>query len=66
MIQQTQKPLNNLQLELLKIYSTGISDETLMELRKVIAHFLLERARDEADKVWAAKNYSEQSIEQWF
>ncbi|MBP6663990.1 MAG: hypothetical protein KA168_01740 [Chitinophagales bacterium] len=51
-------------MELLKIYSTGISDETLMELRKVIAHFLLERARDEADKVWAAKNYSEQSIEQ--
>ena len=31
------KPLTNVQMELLKIYSTGLSDETLLELNKVIS-----------------------------
>ena len=32
-------PLSNVQLELLKLYATGVSDETLLELKKTMAKF---------------------------
>lgn len=56
-------PLSNMQMELLKLYSTGIDDEHLNDLRKVIAKFLLEKARKKADKIWDEKCYSQETIE---
>jgi hypothetical protein len=42
-------------MELLKLYSTGVSDETLLELKKVMAKFFLEKLRNQADQVWEEK-----------
>ena len=36
-------PLSNVQLELLKLYATGVTDETLLELKKTLAKFFLDR-----------------------
>ena len=62
-MEQTQRPLSNVQLELLKIYSAGVNDQTLIDLKKVIAEFFMEKARTEADKIWSEKNYSIEEIE---
>ena len=59
------QPLSNLQLELLKVYSSGIPDEWLLDIREMIARYMLEKARDEADKLWKEKGYSEKTIEKW-
>ncbi len=59
------QPLSNLQLELLKVYSAGVPDEWLLDIREMIARYMLEKARDEADKVWKEKGYSEKTIEKW-
>ena len=59
------QPLSNIQLELLKVYSAGVPDEWLAEIREMLARYMLEKARDEADKVWQAKGYSEKTIEKW-
>ena len=55
-------PLSNIQFELLKLFTQKIPEEHLMELKRVIANFLLEKARDKADKIWEQKGYSEETI----
>lgn len=52
-------PLSNVQLELLKLYAAGVSDETLMELKMTMARFFLDRMRKSADRVWEEKGYSD-------
>jgi hypothetical protein len=55
-------PLSNVQIELLKLYSTGVSDETLIDLKKTMAKFFLDRLRKTADKIWEEKGYSDAQI----
>ena len=66
MVLQTPPPLlSNIQIELLKLYSVGVSDEVLLELKKVMSKFLMQQMRDEAGKVWLEKSYSEKDINKW-
>lgn len=58
-------PLSNMQMELLKLYSAGVPDEYLAEIKEMIARFLLAKARDEAGKVWQEKNYSDETADKW-
>lgn len=57
--------LSNIQIELLNLYSVGVSDETLLELKKIISQFLMQKLREEAGKVWVEKQYSETDINNW-
>jgi hypothetical protein len=57
-------PLSNIQVELLKLFSVDISDKELLELRTIMVNFFLERARDKADIIWKAKNYSNEQLMQ--
>ncbi|QJD81121.1 hypothetical protein [Spirosoma rhododendri] len=50
-------PLTNVQAELLKVFSRQIPDEDLMELRQVMAKFLLQKSRQRADVIWQDKGY---------
>ena len=38
-------PLSNIQLELLKLYATGVSDDTLLELKELMSQFLMQKLR---------------------
>lgn len=57
-------PLSNVQAELLKLFSAEIPENHLVELKKVIAKFLLDKARDKADAIWDEKGYSEEKLQQ--
>ena len=59
------QPLSNLQLELLKVYSAGVPDEWLIDIREMLARYMLQKARDEADKIWIQKEFSEETIKKW-
>jgi hypothetical protein len=65
MMVETKQPLSNIQMELLRLYATGISDEHLLELKQVIAQFLREKARQKADAIWEQKGYSEKTVKNW-
>lgn len=52
-------PFSNVQMELLKIYSVGVDEKTLLELKKEMARFFLNKVREGADKVWNEKGYSD-------
>ena len=57
--------LSNLQLELLRLYGNDVSEETLLEVKKVLAKYFADKATEEMDKVWEEKNLTEQDMIDW-
>jgi len=57
-----QPPLSNVQVELLKLFSVDLPESELLELKSMMAKFLLERARDSADAIWDKKGYSDEEL----
>ena len=57
-----QPPLSNVQVELLKLFTTEIPEADLLELKKIMAKFLLYKGRDKADLVWDEKGYSDDKL----
>ncbi len=55
-------PFSNVQVELLKLYQTGVPDEYLEDLKILIARFLFTKARAKADKIWDAKGYTDEIL----
>ena len=56
------QPFTNLQLELLKIYARQIPEEELMEIRRLLAQYFMDKASDLADEIWEEKNLTEEDI----
>ncbi len=59
------QPLSNVQEELLKLYSTDLSDAELHELKLLLSKFYALKASHAADKIWVKKNYSDSIVEDW-
>ena len=62
MIAEVKAPLSNMQMELMKLYSTGVPDEYLNDIRILVAKFLFAKARAKADQIWDEKSYSDDLI----
>lgn len=59
------QPLTNAQIELLKIYSTNISESDLKELKDLLAKFYANKAIVQANKVWEEKALTNETMENW-
>ena len=59
------KPLSNIQMELLKLYSMDIEDKDLLQFKNYLAQFFMQKAIDEADKIWDEKGYSNELMDEW-
>ena len=57
--------LSNVQLELLKLYSTNLSEKDLTALKKLLAKFYAERAIQTADQIWEQKKLSNKDMATW-
>ncbi len=51
----SQKPLSNMQLALLKLYATDVSEEDLKVIQRLIARYFAEKATALADADFAEK-----------
>ncbi len=60
-----QAPLNALQLELLKLYSTGVSSEELLEVKRLLARYFGRKAIQSADQVWDENQFSDKDMDAW-
>jgi hypothetical protein len=47
--------MSNLQLELLRLYGNGVSEENLLEIKTILAKYFADKATDAMDKVWKKK-----------
>lgn len=55
--------LSNVQLELLKLYSTNLSEEDLQELKLLLARFYAEKAIQLANQIWDEKGFSDADVD---
>ncbi|BAP58183.1 hypothetical protein THII_3886 [Thioploca ingrica] len=58
-------PLTNLQMELLELYNTNLTEQDLNELKLLLAHFYANKAIQQADKIWDERNFSPTDMEKW-
>lgn len=60
-----QSILTNTQLEMLKLFSTNLSEIELLELKEVIAGFYAQKSIDFANQVWQEKKLNQADMESW-
>lgn len=58
-------PLSNVQLELLKIFSTDLSETDLLELKAQLAKFYAEKSIELANQVWEDKGLTDADMDKW-
>jgi hypothetical protein len=63
MTAQIQSPFTNLQMEMIHLFAKELPESQLLEIKTLIAKYLLEKTRDAADAAWDKKNYSQKTIE---
>ncbi len=57
--------LTKLQLEILKIYSTDISEDELKELKIILADYYAKKAIQAADDFYQKNNLTDSDMELW-
>jgi len=57
--------LSNIQKELLKLYANNVSEETLLEIKQILAKYFAEKATSAMDEFWDENNLTEQTMIDW-
>ena len=57
------QPLSNVQLELLKTFSHKLSENELLELKKILVSFFAKRLIQQADSVWSKEGWKDEDID---
>ena len=63
-MQNTDQPLTNVQLEILKAFSFNLSDKELTELKELLAKYFAERAIQGANKVWDKEQWTDEKVDE--
>lgn len=59
---QQMPPLTNVQLELLKVFAMGVSEEDVREIRRMLARYFMQKSVAEATKVWKSQGYTAEQL----
>ena len=57
--------LSNVQLEILKLYSTDLSFSELLEFKQELANFFAKKAIQDADRIWEQKGLTNDCMDTW-
>lgn len=57
--------LTNLQLELIKYFRYEVSEEELLEIKRMLAAFFAKRAMDRVDEIWEERGWSDETMDAW-
>jgi hypothetical protein len=57
--------LSNLQLELLNIYSIGVTDEQLTDIKTLLAKYFAEQIKSRTARIWKEKKYDAALMNEW-
>ncbi len=64
-MQAAKQPFSNIQIELMKIYSTNLSDTELKELKDILAQFYAKKSIKSANKAWKEKKLNDDIMDKW-
>ena len=57
--------LSNVQMELIKLYSTDLNHDELIELKELLVSHFSQKAIDEAGNIWEEKKLTEKTMDDW-
>jgi hypothetical protein len=57
--------LSNVQIELLKLYATDLSEEDLQELKNQLAQFYARKSIQAANEAWQQKGLTQEDMDKW-
>jgi predicted metal-binding transcription factor (methanogenesis marker protein 9) len=60
-----QKPMSNIQLELLKVFASNISDDEVLEIKDMLAQYFAKKSIEAANKAWVEKGLSNDIMDEW-
>lgn len=63
MTAQLHSPFTNLQMEMINLFAKEVPEPQLLEIKSMVARYLLEKARDAADAAWDSKGYTQTTID---
>ena len=58
-------PLTNVQIELMKLFNTNLSENELIELKDLLSRFYANKAITEADAIWDEKGLTDEDMDKW-
>ena len=58
-------PLSNVQVELLKLFRTNLSEQELLELKDLLVRFYSDKIMKEADAIWDEKGLTNDDMDNW-
>lgn len=58
-----QTPLNNIQLEILNLFSRDLEENELKEIKKILVQYLAKKATRLANEVWEEKDWTQEDME---
>ncbi len=58
-------PLTNVQIELMKLYSTGLSENDLEDLKTLLAKFYAGKAISLANEIWDQRGLTDADMDKW-
>jgi hypothetical protein len=58
-------PLSNLQLELLKLYSFGISAEEMLEVKRLLGQHFADRLATQASAAYREQGWTTATLDAW-
>lgn len=57
--------LSNVQIELLKLFATDLSEEDLQELKDQLAQFYARKSVQKANEAWQEKGLTQEDLDKW-
>jgi hypothetical protein len=57
--------LTNLQRELLKVFSVGLDENQLIDIRALLTRYFAESATKEMDRLWDERGWTQETMKQW-
>ena len=58
-----ERPLSNLQLELLKAFSHQLSEEDLLQIKALLSAFFAKKSIEAANKVWDKEGWNQEKVD---
>ncbi len=62
-MEAVERPLTNLQLELLKAFSHQLDEEDLLQVKAFLADFFAKKSIEVANKVWDKEKWDQQKVD---
>jgi len=58
-------PLTNVQIELMKLFNTNLSENELAELKDLLSRFYADKAISQADALWDERGLTNEDMGKW-